>query len=282
MFKSPSKSSLHSTWTALPVSSLGSDAPDQSSKLPSKGAGLQEETPTCSLLQGTVIRVFSVPEGQKLYEFRRGMKRSVFTVCVGVCLVASVVSDSTTLWTVGHQAPLSMGFSRQQYWSGLPCPSPGDLPDPGPEPESLVSPALAGGFFTAGATWEALKTRVQAWILKYVSLLNNADHHVSLQHLGVCFLLKLTSKQEAARLARSRAHPPPWLCLQVRDHQLPGFQHGLAVPLCLQQHGDRAHLQAGASLQQVGPETPGDQSGAHLRAEDRAPPVRPAAVLSQR
>ena len=53
-----------------------------------------------------------------------------------------------TPWTVAHQAPLSMWISRQEYWSGLPFPSPGDLPDPGIEPESLVSPALAGGFFT--------------------------------------------------------------------------------------------------------------------------------------
>ena len=49
-------------------------------------------------------------------------------------------------WTVAHQAPLSLGFPRQEDWSGLPCPPPGDLPDPGIEPES---PALAGGFFTA-------------------------------------------------------------------------------------------------------------------------------------
>ena len=47
--------------------------------------------------------------------------------------------------TVAHQAPLSMGFLRQEYWIGLPFPSPGDLPDPGMEPES---PALAGGFFS--------------------------------------------------------------------------------------------------------------------------------------
>ena len=70
---------------------------------------------------------------------------------VYVCVRAraqSVVSDSATPWTVAHQAPLSMGFSRQEYWSGLPFPSPGDLPDPGIEPASLVSPALAGGFFT--------------------------------------------------------------------------------------------------------------------------------------
>ena len=53
------------------------------------------------------------------------------------CLVASVVSDSVTPWTVTHQAPLSMGFSRQECWSGLPCPPPGDLPNPGIEPASL-------------------------------------------------------------------------------------------------------------------------------------------------
>ena len=47
-------------------------------------------------------------------------------------------------WTIARQAPLSMGFSRQEYWSGLPRPSPGDLPNPGIEPESLTSPALAG------------------------------------------------------------------------------------------------------------------------------------------
>ena len=48
------------------------------------------------------------------------------------------------LWTVAHQAPLSMGLSRQKYWSGLPFPSPGDLPDPGMEPASLMSPTSAG------------------------------------------------------------------------------------------------------------------------------------------
>ena len=48
-----------------------------------------------------------------------------------------------------------MGFSRQEYWSGLPCPSPGDLPDLGIKPMSLLSPALAGGFFTTSATQEA-------------------------------------------------------------------------------------------------------------------------------
>ena len=51
-------------------------------------------------------------------------------------------------WTVACQAPLSIGFSRQEYWSGLPCPPPGELPDPGIEPTTLTSLALAGKFFT--------------------------------------------------------------------------------------------------------------------------------------
>ena len=59
-----------------------------------------------------------------------------------------------TLWTVAREASLALGFSRQEYWSGLPCPPPGDLPDPGIKPISPMPPALAGGFFTTSATWE--------------------------------------------------------------------------------------------------------------------------------
>ena len=59
-----------------------------------------------------------------------------------------------TLWTVAHQAPSSMGSSKKKMeW--LPHSPPGDLPDPGIEPASLMSPALAGGFFTTSANWEA-------------------------------------------------------------------------------------------------------------------------------
>ena len=67
----------------------------------------------------------------------------------------SCVRHFATLWTVAHQAPLSMGSSWQEYWSGLPCPPPEDLPDPGIKPRSLTSSALTGGFFTTSATWEA-------------------------------------------------------------------------------------------------------------------------------
>ena len=63
----------------------------------------------------------------------------------------SGVHRFVTSWTVTHQAPLSMGFPRQEYWSGLLFPPPGNLPDPGNEPMSLQSPVLAGMFFT----WEA-------------------------------------------------------------------------------------------------------------------------------
>ena len=71
--------------------------------------------------------------------------------CVHLCV---------TPWTSrACQASLFMEFSRQEYWSGLPCPPPGDLPDPGNEPVSLLSPALASGFITTSATWEAPKAK---------------------------------------------------------------------------------------------------------------------------
>ena len=68
----------------------------------------------------------------------------------------SQVRLCVTQWTVACQAPLSMGFSRQGYWSGLPCPPPGDLSNPGIKPTFLSSPALTGVFFTTSAAWEAL------------------------------------------------------------------------------------------------------------------------------
>ena len=66
-------------------------------------------------------------------------------------------AKSLQSWTIACQAPLSMGFSRQEHWSGLPCPSPGDLLDPGIKPMSLTSPALAGRFFTTSATQKTLR-----------------------------------------------------------------------------------------------------------------------------
>ena len=78
-------------------------------------------------------------------------------VCVWMCVLSrfSRVRLYATLLAIACQASLCMGFSRQEYWSGLPCPFPGDFPEPGIEPMYLTSPALAGRFFTTSATWEA-------------------------------------------------------------------------------------------------------------------------------
>ena len=102
------------------------------------------------------------PNKMEMYELpKKEQKEMVIhkfnTLCACKCVhqVASGISDSTIPWIVASQAPLSMGFSRQKYWRGLPCPSPGDVPDPGIEPRSLRSPEFAGGFFTTNATWEA-------------------------------------------------------------------------------------------------------------------------------
>ena len=74
-----------------------------------------------------------------------------------MCMLSrfSHVGLFATLWTAAYQAPLSVGFSRQKYWSGLLCPPPGHLPNPGIEPTSLTSPALADWFFTTSTTWGA-------------------------------------------------------------------------------------------------------------------------------
>ena len=71
-------------------------------------------------------------------------------VCLGCCccVMLSPVQLFMTLWTVARQALLSMGFSRQEYWRGLPFPSPREFPNPGIKPTSLVSPALPTGLFT--------------------------------------------------------------------------------------------------------------------------------------
>ena len=80
-------------------------------------------------------------------------------ITLGVCMHSKSLQSCPTLCDpmdyIACQSPLSMGFFRQEYWSGLPCPSPGDLSNPGIKPASPVSLALAGMFFTASAAWEA-------------------------------------------------------------------------------------------------------------------------------
>ena len=93
-----------------------------------------------------------------------------------------------TPWTVALQAPLSMGLSRHERWTGLPYLPPGDLLDPGIEPTSLMSPALAGRFFTTSATWEAL---VCMYLFKLVCLfsLGKYPEVKSLNHMAILLLI---------------------------------------------------------------------------------------------
>ena len=77
---------------------------------------------------------------------------------------------SATLWTVALQTPLFTGFSRQEYWSGLPSTPPGDLPDPGIEPVFFMSPAWASRFFTTSATWDSLLLPRYAVLLYFQAL----------------------------------------------------------------------------------------------------------------
>ena len=84
-----------------------------------------------------------------------------------VCVLSRVEFVATS-WTVALQVPLSMEFSSQEYWNELPFPTPGDLPDPGIQYVSLVPPALAGGFFTNCATWEA-PAPVSPWRKQWVA-----------------------------------------------------------------------------------------------------------------
>ena len=85
-----------------------------------------------------------------------------------------------TLWTVALQALLSMGFPRQAYWSGLPFPSPGDLPDP--RIERLMSPASAGRFFTSSIIWEALwRPQIRLWNLSALGAGQASVTHPALQ-----------------------------------------------------------------------------------------------------
>ena len=84
---------------------------------------------------------------------------SIVCACVWVNVrLFSCVQLFATPWTAACQASLSMGFSKQEYWSGLPFPPLGNLFDPGIKPTSLGSPALEGRFFTIRATWEAPST----------------------------------------------------------------------------------------------------------------------------
>ena len=96
---------------------------------------------------------------------------------IRACILShfSRVQLLAALWTGAHQVPLSLGFPRQEHWSGLPFPPPGDLPNPGIKPTSLMSPALASRLLTASLTWEAPVSHKDTYI---PSLLNLPPTHL--------------------------------------------------------------------------------------------------------
>ena len=93
------------------------------------------------------------------------------SMCVGALSGFSRVQLFAAPWTIACQGPLSMEFSRQEYWSRVPFPSPGDLPDPGMETESTASPALASGFFTISAPWGVHKLGMILLLMGWSALL---------------------------------------------------------------------------------------------------------------
>ena len=108
-------------------------------------------------LWGFHLHLFINFSNFKLLWLCKSLILRIRNVCVCVCMLSrfSCVQLFVTPWTVARQTPASMRFSRQESWRGLPLPPPGNLPDPGIEPTSPVSPTLAGGFFTTSAPWEA-------------------------------------------------------------------------------------------------------------------------------
>ena len=96
------------------------------------------------------------------------LKLELYLAFVAVCVLSPVWVFATP-WTVAHQAPLSMGFHRQEYWSGLPFPSPKDLPDQGIKLISPVSHALAGRFFTTESPGKPLSSLICSYLTFYDS-----------------------------------------------------------------------------------------------------------------
>ena len=129
----------------------------------------------------------------------------------GMCLVCvlrhSVVSDSAAPWTVDHQAPLSMAFSRQEYQSGLPCPPPRDLPHSGVEPTSLKPPALAGEFFT---TSSACPRVLNSQHCDYGCIAGSGRNWYMDHRKRGGTLRRAEWPSEVSRLRLTSLQPPPW------------------------------------------------------------------------
>ena len=125
----------------------------------------------------------------------KGLVRPLGKVTVGACMLSHVshVWTFAILWTGVCQAPLSVGFSRQEYWSGWPFSPPGDFPYPGIKPVSSMSPPSVGGFFTTSAILEA-------WLLEGLSSKNSRLHEemfTKVVHLAIIILFPVYSTSQS-------------------------------------------------------------------------------------
>ena len=138
-----------------------------------------------------------------------------------------------TLWTVACQAPLSMGFSRQEYRSRLPCPPPGNLPDPGIGTASLISPEFAGRFFNTSATWEVFDCVDHNRLWKILKEIGVSDHLTCLQRYlyGGREATELDKKQLTGSKLRKEydhsvyCHPVYLTSKQSTSCEMPGWMN---------------------------------------------------------
>jgi len=120
---------------------------------------------------------------------------SVWKICpLMLCMLSCFnhVQLFVSLWTVACQAPVSMGFSRKEYWSWLPCPSPEDLPDPEIKPVSYIS-CIAGRFFTARATSGMLKSLTITVWLSVSPFMSVSIYIFKCSCIGACMLMSIIS-----------------------------------------------------------------------------------------
>ena len=193
----------------------------------------------CGLIRVAVSH--SLP-GLHVHETAQPLRPHIACACgmykaVHACVLShfSCVRLLATPWTVACQASLSMGFSRQEYWTGLPFPSPGDLPDPGIEPPSLMSPALVGGFFATSATWEAVGLFISFSVGSDRNLLAGYDSERPLEvdRPGICVSwLHRGPGPRALRCFRKKVLLSSLSVLCPRT-PLPSFCTSVGAPVCL-------------------------------------------------
>jgi len=153
------------------------------------------------------------------------LSNSLQSCCACVLSHFSQVQLFVTLWTVACQAPLSVGFSRQRYWSGLPCPPPGNLSDPGIELTALTFPTLAGRFSTTSATWEVLCYHLRKHILN-----TSATAWVALPSFCLPLSPNPVSQWNSGFASSKQCHPRHTTSLNL-PHQSPFLAAGLGVEL---------------------------------------------------